>query len=307
MDAFFIVNPHSSSGRTGRHWPETARALQRRLGRVRFGMTRGTMHAAELARGALGRGFDRIIAVGGDGTLNEVLNGFFRDGLPVRREAAVGYLPSGTGADFARTLELHDLSLEERITRLLNGSVRRLDCGQVSFQTPMAGSTVRLFINESSIGFSANTADAVNRASKRFGGRLAFLIGVLRCLIGLRNPRLRILVDGREVFDAPALLVAVANGRYFGGGMMIAPPAVADDGLFDIVVVAAMSRTTVLRKIGSIYRGEHLAEPEVQVFRGREVRITALGERVLLEMDGEQPGTLAAEFHISHRTVPFLC
>jgi diacylglycerol kinase family enzyme len=146
----------------------------------------------------------------------------------------------------------------------------------------------------------------VNRASKRFGGKASFFLGVLRTLVRLRNPLLQVTVDGKQVYEGPTLLVAVANGKYFGGSMMIAPMADVQDGEFDVVVVSAMSRLRVLQKIGKIYRGEHLAEPEVHVHRGMEVHINSVGEEVLLEMDGEQPGRLAADFRISRHTVPFL-
>ena len=135
---------------------------------------------------------------------------------------------------------------------------------------------------------------------------MSFFLGVLRTLVKLRNPLLQVTVDGKQVYEGPTLLVAVANGKYFGGSMMIAPMADVQDGEFDVVVVSAMTRLTVLKKIGKIYRGEHLAEPEVHVHRGAEVRINSVGEEVLLEMDGEQPGRLAADFHISRHTVPFL-
>jgi diacylglycerol kinase (ATP) len=135
---------------------------------------------------------------------------------------------------------------------------------------------------------------------------MSFLLGVLRTLARLRNPLLQVSIDGQQVYEGPTLLVTVANGKYFGGSMMIAPMAELQDGEFDVVVVSAMSRLTLLRKIGKIYRGDHLAEPEVSVHRGRDVRINAIDEKVLLEMDGEQPGRLAADFRISHHTVPFV-
>lgn len=308
---YFIVNPHSANGRTAHLWPQVLSILREKMESVDFALTRGTMHAAELAAQALRRGHDLIVAVGGDGTLNEALNGFFQQGKPLRSEAALSYLPSGTGADFARTMGLFGLTIRELVERFRNGSVRLLDCGQVHFRgldpSRADDETRRLFINESSLGFSANTVNAVNRASKRFGGKFSFFIGVLRTLNVLRNPVLQVAVDGMQVYEGPTLLVAVANGRYFGGSMMIAPQAQVDDGLFDIVVISAMTRLGVLRKIGKIYKGEHLGEPEVKVFRGREAHISSIGEEVLLEMDGEQPGRLAADFRISRNTIPFLC
>jgi len=306
---FFVVNPHSASGRTAAFWSELEAELRARLGRVDQAFTRGTMHAAQLTAEALRAGFDLIVAVGGDGTLNEVLNGYSSGRGPLASRAALGYLPSGTGSDFARTLGTYGLSAQVMADRLQNGRIRLLDCGEVHFRgsDPESGETSRLFLNESSIGFSAETVNNVNRASKRFGGKTSFLLGVLRTLGALRNPVLQVTIDGKQVHEGPTLLVAVANGKYFGGSMMIAPMADPQDGRFDVVVIRAMSRLGILRKIGKIYRGRHLNEPEVRVFSGCEVHISSPDRDVLLEMDGEQPGRLAAEFRISRQTVPFLC
>jgi diacylglycerol kinase (ATP) len=287
-------------------WPDWQQRIQRVLGKVDFACTQGTLHAMSLAREALSRGYDRIIAVGGDGTLNEVLNGFFDDGNPCCPEAALGYIPNGTGADFSRTLGFHGRSIDQHIERLLSAPVTPVDCGEVRFVNAKGEETSRLFINESSLGFSANTADAVNKASKHFRGKLPFLIGVVRCLSTLKNPVLRISVEGELVYEEPTLMVAITNGKYFGGSMMIAPDAEINDGLLDIIVISQMNRLRLLRKIKSIYSGRHLVLPEVTALRGKTVHINAIGDEVLLEMDGEQPGKLAADYRIAKKTIPFV-
>jgi diacylglycerol kinase (ATP) len=287
-------------------WPDWHQRIKRVLGTVDFAFTEGSLHATSLAREALSRGRDRIIAVGGDGTLNEALNGFFDDGEPCCPGAALAYIPNGTGADFSRTLGFHGRPIDEHIERLLSASVTAVDCGEVRFVSSQGEKMNRLFINESSLGFSANTAAAVNKARKHFRGKLPFLIGVIRCLSALKNPILRISVEGELVHEAPTLLVAVTNGKYFGGSMMIAPEAEIDDGLLDIIVISRMSRLTLLRKIKSIYTGKHLNEPEVTALRGKTVHISAVEDEVLLEMDGEQPGKLAAEYRIAKKTIPFV-
>ena len=221
-------------------------------------------------------------------------------------EAALAYIPNGTGADFSRTLGFHGRTVDHHIERLVSAPPTLVDCGEVRFTAEEGKETNRLFINESSLGFSANTAAAVNKASKHFRGRLPFLIGVVRCLSNLKNPHLRITVEGKIVHEEPTLLVAVANGKFFGGGMMIAPDARIDDGLLDIMVIAGMTRLTLLRKIKSIYSGQHLDEPEVRAYRGKSVHISAVNDDVLLEMDGEQPGKIAADYRIEKKTIPFV-
>jgi diacylglycerol kinase (ATP) len=303
---FFVVNPHSARLATGRRWPEWWEVIQRRMQGAEFALTQGPMHAVELSRSALERGFDLVVAVGGDGTLNEVLNGFFSSGKPRLPGAALSYLPNGTGADFARTMGLRGLTIEQRVQRFASAPQRMLDCVEAQF-TSFAGERVsRLYINESSLGFSAETASAVNRASRHFRGKLPFLIGVVRCLSNLHNPLIRIGIDGQQVYEESTLMVAISNGKYFGGSMMIAPHAEVDDGLLDIIIVRAMSRLTVMAKIQKIYRGEHLDEPEVVALRGSNIEAAALQEEVPLELDGEQPGKLAASYHLTKAMIPFL-
>jgi len=304
---FFVVNPHAGSSTTGRMWESWREVIRRHIGSADFAYTQGTMDASRLTREALHKGYDLVVAVGGDGTLNEVLNGFFDSGEALFPQAALGYLPNGTGADFSRTIGAHGASPEELTERMGRGSVRQLDCGEVRFHTAAGQETRRLFANESSLGFSAQTAAAVNQARKHFRGKLPFLIGVVRCLSTLRNPVMEVRADGRPVYRGPTLMIAVANGRYFGGGMMIAPDAVVDDGELDVVIVSAMSRLTLMRKIPKIYSGRHLQEPEVQALRCRTVEVSADGADVALEMDGEQPGRLSAQYRISKLSVPFLC
>jgi len=303
---FFVVNPHAGGASTGRLWREWQPQIHSALGSSDYQYTGGSMHATALTREALQNGYNLIVAVGGDGTLNEVLNGFFENGNSLFPKAALAYIPNGTGADFSRTLGFHGRTLDQHIERLVSGEVTHLDCGEVRFVNAAGEETNRLFINESSLGFSATTADAVNKASKHFRGKLPFLIGVIRCLSTLKNPMLKISVDGKLVHEKPTLLVAVSNGKYFGGSMMIAPDAEITDGLLDIIIISRMSRLTLLRKIKLIYSGQHLDEPEVTSLRGKSVHISAFGEEVLLEMDGEQPGKLAAEYRISKKTIPFV-
>ncbi len=303
---YFIVNPHSSNGKTGRMWPRFQSILEQRLGPLHCDLTRGVLHARDLAARALQNGYELIMAVGGDGTINEVLNGFLRDGAPADPRAALGYLSSGTGGDLSRTFGYHDCPLERQAELLLEGEVRRIDCGEVSFHSPGGEPAVRRFINASSAGFSGNVLHAMNRFSKLFGGKIAYQMGVLRSLIRLENHPVEVTVDGRPFFDGPALLVVVANGRFFGGSMMIAPHARVDDGLLDIIVVRGMGRRDILEKIGRLYRGEHLDLPEVTWTRGEEVRLRS-PQRVLLEMDGELPGTLEASFRVVKGGLPLLC
>ncbi len=297
MEPFFVVNPVSGAGRTHRLWQRIGRGLP-------FALTRGPGHATELTADALARGAGLIVAVGGDGTLNETLNGFFENGRPRRPDSALAMLPSGTGGDLARTLGLAHVPAERMVAGLRRGRLVRLDCGLARFRGK-TGPVERRFLNVASAGFSALVAQKVNTKSKVFSGKLSFFSAVLSTLAALRNETMSIQVDGATLYEGPVFFAAVANGRFFGGKMMIAPHAEPADSLFDVVLVTRFSRLDVLRHIGRIYKGTHLSLPQVKWGRGRRVVIRCAAEAPL-EMDGEQPGALDASFEIQPGAVPFL-
>ena len=304
-EPFYIVNPHSSNGKTEKIWQALIKRSADRSNRIVYESTHHSMHAASIASKALDSGYDTIVAVGGDGTVNEVLNGFYRNGLPINRNARLGFLPSGTGGDLARTLGLLDFSMEELIDELPLCPVFKLDHGVASFHGADKSRVKRFFLNEASVGFSADTVRAVNRSTKLLGGKVSFLLGVLRCLIGYQNQSLEISIDGNSWYSGPAFLVAVSNGKYFGGSMKIAPHAKMTDGMFDIVLIKSLTRIEVIRNIGKIYAGEHLGLRQIVSTRGKSVRITS-HHPVPIEMDGEQPGTVEAHFEIVSKGVNFL-
>jgi len=299
---FFVVNPKAANGKTEAIW---SRLLKRSQSNTQYMLTRDSDHGSEITAEALTAGYDTIVAVGGDGTVNSVLNGFYRDGAQVNPDARLSYLPSGTGKDLARTLSLSHLTSAEVLQSLPTFGVSVLDHGVARFRGYDGQHKVRYFMNEASAGFSADTVAVVNRSSKVLGGKVSFLLGVIRSLAGLKNHAIRIEVDGDCWYSGEAFLVTVANGRFFGGSMQIAPLAQPNDNLFDIVLITALSRLEVLKYIGKIYSGAHLSLPQVKTTRGQSVRITSK-ERVPFELDGEQPGTLDAEFTIIKNGISFL-
>lgn len=303
--AFFIVNPHSANGRTARRWPAIKQAFEAALGPLDFTLTKGNMHATYLTGQALYDGYERIIAVGGDGTLNEVVNGFYDSEKKISERAVLGYYPSGTGQDFSLTLGIDRQDLNAHVARLLNGRPKMIDLGEATFRQADGKTVTRRFINESSLGFAANVARHVNESTKVLGGKATFILGLLRNLLFLQNHRLKIEVEGKEYFHGRALIVTLANGRYLGGSMMIAPRAEIDDGFLEIVLVGEMGRLEILCNFPGIYRGRHLANPKVRCLRGKRIRI-ASAEQVWLEMDGELVGLLGAEFCLREQEMPFI-
>ncbi len=296
-----IVNPNSSGGRTRAIWPRIEAKVRHVIGPVDVKFTDGPLAAQRLATAALKEGIEQIIAIGGDGTVSEVINGFFEDGKPINPEAALAVLTSGTGRDFRRTFGMPE-KIEEQVDRMVASEIRPIDIGRLTFINNEGREDVRYFGNIASFGLSGATDHAVNTLTfaKRFGGKFAFKWGMIKSLLRYRNHLVRITVD--DVYDEELSVstAAVCNGQFFGSGMWIAPQAKADDGLFDVVVVANVGVVKLLWHVNSIYRGEHLAIDNVKVVRGKRVTATPVleGDVVLLDVDGETPGRLPATFEI---------
>ena len=292
MSTLVVLNPVSAGGRTLRQWPEVAAVLS--AGGVEFDLhqTTGPGEATEAVRRALGEGRSRIVAMGGDGTLNEVVNGFFdAAGAPIGEHASLGLIPSGTGGDFRRCAGI-PASATAAARLLVDGTIARIDAGRVDY----AGGARRFFINVADCGIGGEVVARVNRSSHKrsgAGGSAVFLWESLRTLLTYGGRPVRIDVDGR-VIEREVRSVVVANGRYFGGGMHIAPRADLADGVFDVVVVAATGRLAALSGIPALYRGRHLQRREVEHLTGRTVRVEALAEPLLFDVEGEQVGETPA-------------
>jgi len=258
------------------------------------------MAATRLTTRALKEGMEQIIAVGGDGTINEVINGFFEDGEAINPEAVLAVLTSGTGRDFRRTYGIPE-QVEEQIERLAASEIRTIDLGRITFINNTGETESRYFGNIASFGLSGATDQSVNRLkfSKRFGGKFAFKWGMLKALVSYRNGRVRLQVDDEYDAEHDISTVAVCNGQYFGGGMHIAPNAAPDDGIFDIIIVDAVSKLELVRNVNPIYKGEHLQNEHVHVLRGKKVCATPVSRRpILIDLDGEAPGRLPATMEI---------
>jgi diacylglycerol kinase family enzyme len=185
-------------------------------------------------------------------------------------------------------------------------SERRIDLGRVTVIGQDGCEVVRHFINISSFGSSGLIVDKVNKATKALGGRASYLIGTVKGLIQYRNQRVRLRVDD-EILEQEVNMVAVANGRFFGGSMMIAPGAILDDGLFDVVIVGDVGLAAFLRYSGRIYRGEHLSLPGIKVLTGKSLEALPLGNAsVLVDVDGEQAGRLPARYKVLPRAISAL-
>jgi YegS/Rv2252/BmrU family lipid kinase len=305
-----IVNPKSQGGAVGKRWPELADEIGRILPFDEL-RTSGPGDAIALTRKALRDGADRVVALGGDGTVNEVVNGFFEeDGTPIAPDATFGLLPYGTGGDFSRTMNIpRKLPEAARIIAAAGsgpgagsagGTRRRVDLGRLTYRTADGDTRARMFANIASFGVSGVVDRLVNESGKKLGGKLAFALATARATWSYRNQRVELVFDGEAASRVELTIntVAVANGRYFGGGMMMAPNAEVDDGTFDVVAMGDFNFGDLLRSGRRVYNGSHLTMDKVTHRRAKVVEAAPLdaGVAVELDVDGENLGRLPARF-----------
>jgi len=293
---FAVVNPQSANGSTRKRWPEYLIRLREDGYLIDFAYTSEPGDATRITQRILKEGYTHIIAVGGDGTMNEVINGFFSNGELINSEAELALFSHGTGGDLIRTLQI-TRGIEGFLKLLRRGEKRFIDVGEVLFENEHQQQNHRYFLNVADVGLGGETVARVNKQSKRLGGKLSFLIGSVVSILRYRNKVMRCEIDGKLMFEGRINSIMVANGRYIGGGMMIAPHAEIDDGLFDVVCLGDFSTFMLLRHLPKIYKGTHLDIPGVTVHRGRSVVITTV-EKALLDIDGEQPGQAPLTFHL---------
>jgi YegS/Rv2252/BmrU family lipid kinase len=290
----FVVNPASANGRTGKEWPHLSARLKSLGVEHEAVLSRAPAEATELTAKALADGAEVVVAVGGDGTLNEVANGFFvKDGPPAR--SAIALMPYGTGGDFRRTFSI-PTELEEVAQMLKGGRRRMIDVGRIDMQSLDDIPLTRYFINIADAGIGGVVVDRVNHSSKMLGGKLTFNLVSIRTLLDYKPQPVEVRTEERN-WDGRAQNVVIANCQYFGGSMHVAPKAEPDDGLFDVVVFGNIGSFEAIRSIGDIYKATHVKNPKVQTWRSAQVELLS-PERVLIDVDGEMCGTLPAKFRV---------
>ncbi len=290
MKTFFVVNPKSAGGTTGRRWGELVATIARTLSDFGVEFTRGEMDAMHITRKAIKAGYECIVAVGGDGTINEVVNGFFEDGKVINAQAALGVLPRGTGGDFRKTFDW-DLNSDEAIERLKTPDTRPFDVGLLEFLGHDGATKQRYFANICSFGVSGLVDQEVNRTSKALGGTVSFMLGSLKALTKYKDQAVQVSFDDAAPQPLHITTLAVANGKYFGGGMKVAPDADVSDGIFEVTVWSGYGLSDFVIRSKGVYSGSHVNWKGTRLLRAKKVHATS-DEKVLIDCDGEQPGTL---------------
>jgi YegS/Rv2252/BmrU family lipid kinase len=300
-----VVNPKSGGGRTGKDWSKIHKLLETNIGPVTtlFTESAATPHhlpAADLAKQAADQGASLVIAVGGDGTINETINGLMAGSTDNKAAVPLALLNAGTGGDFRKTFDL-PADFEGCIQRLATGKTQTVDIGQMSFQTDSGETVIRHFNNIASFGISGAVDRAVNNArfSKIFGGSFAYQWAILKTALTYRPQAVRLRTDSGfdEVVNVGT--AAVSNGRFFGGGMMMAPGADPSDAHFDFVIMRDTTIGDLFGGSGSIQDGSHINGEKVEVVRAKWIEAEPVTSApVLLDIDGEAPGKLPARFDI---------
>jgi YegS/Rv2252/BmrU family lipid kinase len=298
-----IVNERAGGGAMSEQFRRAEHELEDAVGPYEVAFTEARGHAMRLAREAVSQGIERLIVAGGDGTLNEVVNGLFDEsGERLPGKVRVGLLAGGTGGDFRRLLRIPDMAAA--LAALRADRTRRLDLGKVSCRDAEGREMTRLYINIASFGLSG----LVDRHVASLGslpGPLAYAGATFRSLLGWQNPTVRLAVDEDFSLEAPVTLGAIANGTYFGGGMRIAPDAKPDDGLLDVTLLVGFTRLEVIGLTRTVYEGGHIYDPKVVCRRGTVV--TASSEvPVMMDIDGEPIGHLPARVEVLPSALDFI-
>ena len=285
---YFIVNLLAGGGRCKKCFQEVEAALKEKGISYGVSTTQYARHATELARSAYENGERTIIAVGGDGTINEVASAL------LGTDAVMGILPFGTGNDFARAVGIPK-EPSAALEVLLSRRIAPVDTGDVNGH---------FFINVAGFGFDVDVLLNTQRYKTRFKGMLPYLLGIVSALAHLKALPIKIHTAER-VLETDALLIAVGNGAYFGGGMMALPNAVADDGLFDICVVRGMGLLRFLTLLPRFIKGKHIGIKQVEYFRAREAYVEGPSSCVI-NVDGELYSNAPARFTLKSRAIQLI-
>ncbi len=290
-----IVNPHAGKRHVGEEIPELERTLRSRNLPYRLLRTQGPGDATRFAREALGSGGRFLVAVGGDGTVHEVVNGMFDDeGKPIIPDAVLGVVAAGSGCDLIRTFGLPG-DATRACHHLTGDNTYPLDIGKITYTTPDGEPAVRYFVNVAEVGLGAAVAARAERMSPSLG-RSKYFLGFWLTLPRFKLAGVKV-VAGRKTYEGPAYLVVVGNAQYYGGGMKISPRSYPGDGVLDVLVFKG-PKSDAFTMLPKIYRGEHLPHDHVEEFRVRSEMVVEADRALPIESDGEVLGTTPATFEV---------
>lgn len=299
---FVVINPNSANKDTGKKLNYIKECLAV-LGSFEFVLTEDKNHATKLTKDALNEGFDRIIAVGGDGTFNEVVNGFFQGGYQINEDAVLGFISRGTGSDLVRTLKLPK-DIRSSISIIKGNRIKEIDLGKATYTVNNKTET-RFFINIANVGIGSEVAYKVNNSSKVLGGFLSFLNATITTVVNYKNKETEIVFDDNLKLSQITNNIIIGNGKFFGGGMKVLPDADLQDGFFDVMTIGDISKLGFFQNIPKIYNGTHVSDPNVTIKKAKKITITAK-ETLRVEFDGEAEGFTPVTFEIVPKSLSII-
>jgi len=306
-----VVNPASGGGKTGKTFESLRSTIGARLGAMRVVFTETRGHAIELTKQGVADGHMLIIAVGGDGTFHEVVNGVMD--APINeahgKRARVGLIAQGTGGDFRKTLGIEH-RLDKYLEVLTAGRSREIDVGRVRYRDSDGTDKHRWFVNILSAGMGGLVDRYVADAPAYLSGKAAYFAASARALVRIQEGRLRAAIDNDGMTTQRMLrtyMIAICNGRYFGGGMKVAPMALIDDGKFDVIAMGAPNKLAFSVMANKIYDGGHIGQPYVETFKCSGIELELENRDVsdvfLNDIDGEPLGGLPLHVEMHHRAL----
>jgi diacylglycerol kinase (ATP) len=298
MKPLLIVNPQSAGGKTGALFEKMRGPIERHLGQVDVTLTEGPRHAVDIARDAAKAGRGTVVAVGGDGSIHEVVCGLMEARDAGHKPSRLGIIGAGTGGDYRRTLGLEN-RLDRYCEAITEGKTRSVDVGRFSYATHTGEQKSSFFVNILSVGMSGLVDQLVAESARTLGGTIAYLASSMRGLIRSKVGRVKCTIRREDTSREETIetrCIAICNGRFFGSGMQIAPMAHPDDGLFDVVDLGAASRLRFSLVSSRMYTGTHVHSLDVKHYRCDRIEMellnTDVADRFLLDVDGEPLGRL---------------
>jgi diacylglycerol kinase (ATP) len=268
----FIINPAAGKGKAGKNLNRLISELNKNIPEYKTELTRGKLHAAELAREAASAGIRNIIAVGGDGTINEVVSGIIRSGKDVN----FGIIPEGGGNDLARNFRISS-NVKKAVKLIRRKKLIQIDAGKIEDH---------YFINSFGIGLDAKVAEYASKA-KVLNGLPRYIFAVLKALVKMKPYKINLTLNEMNI-SSEFTMVSIGNGKYCGGGFMLTPNALADDGLFDICLIDKVNRRKILKLLPSAIKGKHITQPEATLKRANKIRVQT-ADKIPIYFDGEIP------------------
>ncbi|MDX9930702.1 MAG: diacylglycerol kinase family lipid kinase [Bacteroidales bacterium] len=292
---FTIVNPNAGNGKGKKDWTRISGIFSRENIAIETRFTGSKGDAIDLTREAVGKGFRKIISVGGDGTLNEIVNGIFTQTECPSNEIVVGMIPVGTGNDWGRMFGI-PLVYEGAVAVIRENKRMPHDVGTITYYSG-EGQEKRYFMNIAGLGFEAIVVKKTNKQKEKGrSSKAIYLYNLLSSLVSYHKPAVNITIDGLTT-SCRAFSINVGNGRYCGGGMRQTPDAIPDDGLLDITVIKEMGRMEIIRSLRILYDGSILSHPKIDGYRSTNLKVTS-ETALYAEADGESLGHTPVEFGI---------